>query len=295
MKEIIARFCGEYGYPTEAQQELLAVYERIENTSAVREIFLKTRERYAQSPQLDYSGILEELQAACRQEDIPAETASLLLFICLVPQLYRYYEQQALPAALCKDSLMDLKWKLHECRRVRGIWGSFVSGWFSGFFDLTRFTLGRLQFELRPFPEGYALAGRTPPSGLRQAVNMHIPSSGPLLHEECRHSYRLAQEFFKDAFPGAETPFICNSWLLFPEHREFLPAHSHILEFMDDFDIYSSHSDPQGNDLWRIFGLPDCSDTARLPEKTSLQRAYKQWLLSGREPGTGNGLFFLNR
>ena len=94
MKEVIARFCGECGYPIEAQQELLAVYEAIENTAAVRGIFLGTQEGYAQSPQLDYPEILEKLRAACGQENIPVETASLLLFICLVPQLYRYYEQQ---------------------------------------------------------------------------------------------------------------------------------------------------------------------------------------------------------
>ncbi|MCI8442391.1 MAG: hypothetical protein HFG27_07660 [Provencibacterium sp.] len=293
MKEKIARFCGECGYPAEAQQELLAVYAAIEKTSLVREVFVKAGERYAQSPQLDYLGILEELKAACGQENIPVETASLLLFICFVPQLYLYYAQQNLPERLCRESLMDLKWKLYECHKVRGIWGSFVSGWFSGFFDLTRFTLGRLQFELRPVPEGYMQAGRTPPPGVQQAINMHIPSSGPLLHEQCLHSYRLAQEFFADAFPGGETVFICNSWLLFPEHWEFLPAHSHILEFMDDFDIYASRTDPQGSDLWRIFGLPDCSDTANLPEETSLQRAYKGWLLSGKQPGTGNGLFIL--
>ncbi len=62
---------------------------------------------------------------------------------------------------------------------------------------------------------------------------------------------------------------------------------------MNDFDIYETEPDPQGGDLWRIFGRPDCSDTASLPEETSLQRVYKQWLLAGGTPGAGRGLFLL--
>ena len=293
MREVISRFCGEYDYPAEARQALLTAYEKIERTAALREFFDRALAAYAQSPQLDYKELMDALTAACEGGDIPAETASMLLYICLSPQLYRYYEERGLPKETCRASLEDLRWKLFECHQVRGIWGSFVSLWFSGFFNLTRFTLGRLQFELRPFPENYAGAGRVPPVGVQQAVNLHIPSSGPLLPEDCAASYRRAQAFFAGAFPGGETPFVCYSWLLFPEHRQFLPAHSRILQFMDTFDIFDSQPDPQGHDLWRIFGREDCSDTASLPEETSLQRAYKQWLLSGHTPGSGSGLFVL--
>lgn len=293
MREVIARFCGEYDYPAEAGQALLTAYEGIQRTAALRDYFDRALADYAQSPQLDYGELMTGLAAACEGGDIPAESASMLLFICLSPQLYRYYEERGLPKELCRASLEDLRWKLFECHEVRGIWGSFVSQWFSGFFNLTRFTLGRLQFELRPFPEGYEQAGRVRPQGVQQVINLHIPSSGPLLPEDCAASYRRAQAFFAASFPGGETPFICHSWLLFPEHRRFLPAHSRILQFMEDFDIYDSRPDPQGQDLWRIFGQQDCSDVESLPERTSLQRAYKQWLLAGNPPGSGSGLFIL--
>lgn len=294
MKEYITRFCEEYHYPVQAVQTLTDTYEAAMKSPSLRALFDEAREAYALSPDLDYLQYLNALKTACTESSLSWESISLLFYICLVPQLAAYYAKRQLPEALCRASLEDLKWKLQECRQVYGLWGSFVPDWFAGFFRLTRFTLGRLQFELTSFPKNYVQCGRTKPEGMEHAINIHIPSSGPLLHEDCLHSYRLAADFFRSAFPGKKTAFICYSWLLYPEHYKFLPRHSRILDFMADFDIYDTDPDPAGGDLWRIFGLADCSDTAKLPEKTSLQQAYKKWLLNGNPPGTGTGLFFLN-
>jgi len=295
MKEYITRFCEEYQYPAQAVQTLTAVYETAMKNASLRAIFTEAGEAYAKSPDIDYSRYLETLKAACSECSLPWESISLLFYICLVPQLYRYYEQRLLPQTICRANMEDLKWKLQECRQVYGIWGSFVPDWFAGFFRLTRFTFGRLQFELVAFPENEAYVQRelSKQECPEQAVNIHIPSSGPLLHEECLRSYRLAADFFRGAFPGKTVAFVCHSWLLYPEHRHFLPANSRILDFMADFDIYSSYPDPEGSDLWRIFGLPDCSEREALPEETSLQLAYKKWLLEGNVPGIGIGVFFL--
>lgn len=295
MKEYITRFCEEYLYPAQAVESLTDVYEAAMETASLRELFDESKKEYAKSPDLDYLRYINTLKTIGAEASLPWESLSLLFYICLVPQLYAYYAQRNLPEALCRTSLEDLKWKLQECRQVYGLWGSFVPDWFAGFFRLTRFTFGRLQFELVQFPKSYIEKRLSAPEGMAQAVNIHIPSSGPLLHEECLRSYRLAADFFRSAFPGNTVAFVCNSWLLYPEHRNFLPAHSRILDFMADFDIYSSYPDPDGNDLWRIFGLPDCSDTVNLPERTSLQQAYKKWLLAGNTPGIGLGLFFLDR
>jgi len=295
MKEFISKFCEEYQYPAQAREELLASYDRIHKSEALLAVFCRAQEEYGADPGINYGEYLKHLRAACGKEGICWESASLLFFICLVPGLARHYERRGLPRELCRACMEDLKWKLAECRRVYGIWGTFVSDWFEGFFRLTRFTLGRLQFELLPFPEDYVSAGRVKPEGADKVINIHIPSSGPLLHEECVRSYRLAAEFFGGEFPGGECVFFCDSWLLFPDHGKFLPADSRILEFMRDFDIYTSRTDPGGNDLWRIFGLADCSDYVGLPEETALQRAYKGWLLGGGSPGIGRGIFLTKK
>ena len=121
---------------------------------------------------------------------------------------------------------MDLNWKLHECRKMYGIWGSFVSWWFDGFFEMTRFALGRLQFELMDFPESYEKTGHVRPEGMTKVINMHIPSCGPLKKADCEASFRQAAAFFADAFPGEKIAFFCESWLLYPRHREFLSPDS---------------------------------------------------------------------
>lgn len=287
MQEEIICFCEQYQYPKEAIQTLVNVYDTIELTPSIKELFMEARQNYAQTPFIDYNRYLDCLKISCKKESVPWETASLLFHICLVPMLYQYYDACGLSHTLCHASLEDLKWKLLECRQVYGIWGSFVPDWFAGFFQLTRFTLGRLQFEQVPFPEDYASSGRKRPTGISHAINIHIPSSGPLRHEDCVDSYQRAADFFQHT----KTAFFCNSWLLFPEHTLFLPEHSRILDFMKDFDIYYSYQDPAGSNLWRIFGQPDCSDIAGLPVRTSLQQAYKEWLLSGNTPGIGRGLF----
>ncbi len=294
MRTCITEFCTEYEYPAEAQELLLSVCDRIEQTEAIRGIFTRAAEEYEGNPHINYGAYLGSLKAACEKEKVSWESASLLFFICLTPGLARHYARSGLPGVLCRACLEDLKWKLKECRQVYGVWGSFVPDWFEGFFRLTRFTFGRLQFELLPFPGNYAGAGRGKPEADR-VINIHIPSSGPLFHEECLRSYRLAADFFGDKFPGGECVFFCDSWLLYPRHREFLPADSRILQFMGDFEIYTFAEDPRGGDLWRIFGLADCSGYAKLPEKTSLQRSYKKWLLAGGKPGTGSGIFRIKK
>lgn len=41
---------------------------------------------------------------------------------------------------------------------------------------------------------------------------------------------------------------VCNSWLIFPKHYEFLPLNSNIIGFMNDFDIlWGSEEEIFGN------------------------------------------------
>ena len=59
------------------------------------------------------------------------------------------------------NSFLDLKYKLEECKLVKGIRGSFVSGWFGGWFNFSLLALGRLQFEKIDFPYNYERNGKT--------------------------------------------------------------------------------------------------------------------------------------
>ena len=103
---------------------------------------------------------------------------ALMLWCCWEEVKVRY-EKQGLPVEIYYKSLEDMKWKMLECYEIHGVYGNFVGHWYDGFFNLTRFGLGRLQFELRPF-EGKKDCGL---DGVRihpgdTVINMHIPSAG---------------------------------------------------------------------------------------------------------------------
>ena len=195
--------------------------------------------------------------------------------------------------AIWRNSMMDLKYKLIECRLVRGIYGSFVASWFDRFFNLTRFALGRLQFEVVPFKHVYEKDGkRLEPQSL--AINVHIPrTETPLDRESCLQSYAMAKEFFKDQFTDMPMAFMCSSWLLFEKLRDFLPETANIIRFMNDYDVIQTTYAEEGDykSLWRIFDM-DCSDLDALPEDSTLRRAYKAYAKSGARLGSGFGVFF---
>ena len=184
---------------------------------------------------------------------------------------------------------MDLNWKLHECRKMYGIWGSFVSWWFDGFFEMTRFALGRLQFELMDFPESYEKTGHVRPEGMTKVINMHIPS-WTVEKEDCEASFRQAAAFFVDAFPGEEIAFFCESWLLYPRHRKFLSPDSGIVQFMSFFDIYKTEEGD--GDLWRIYNREYDGNRKPCRRKPRSSAATRNLLLSGGHAGYGEGIFF---
>lgn len=128
------------------------------------------------------------------------------------------------------------------------------------------------------------------PEGMTKVINMHIPSCGPLKKEDCEASFRQAAAFFADAFPGEEIAFFCESWLLYPRHREFLSPDSGIVQFMSFFDIYKTEEGD--GDLWRIYNREYDGNPEALPEETTIQRGYKKLLLSGGHAGYGEGIFF---
>lgn len=107
-------------------------------------------------------------------------------------------------------------------------------------------------------------------------------------------AFKRAYGFYRDDFPQGPLPFVCHSWLLFPEHERLLPETSHIRRFLSYFQLLDWGEDPRGGDLWRIFGRPYDGKPEDLPRNTSLQRVYANWLRTGRMPGWGFGLFFFD-
>lgn len=294
MRAYLQRVMTEGNWPAEAVESILAYYDRFATKEVCSQVLNKWLEAYREDMKLDYLRANEEVDTAAVSAGLGGYEAQLLLYLCLSRYLWDYYEKAGLPAEVCLASLEDLKWKAIECHHVYGVWGSFVASWFAGFFRLTRFTLGRLQFEEIAFPEDYPADGKLCEREIDVVLNMHIPSAGPLNREKCVESYKMAAEFWEKYYHRTSPVFCCLSWLLYPEHEKFLPETSNILRFQRDFDIYTSWTDKEGEDLWRIFGGMYDGHPENLAENTSLQKAYKQWLLDGNLPGEGRGFLKLS-
>lgn len=145
------------------------------------------------------------------------------------------------------------------------------------------FRLSNLEFEL-------AYDAKDVPSvaGVPRVINLHIPSDAHLDPDHCDQSIARSRSFFARFFPDwPGVPYMCESWLLSPALEQLLPEHAHILDFQHRFDILETRPDAQD---WREWVFQrDPAPIADLPERTSLQRAMKQFLLDGGKVGIGIG------
>ena len=290
--EYVAYFCEKWHYPEEAKAVLTDAYQRIASNRAALQRFHENAAQFWDSGFSDGNAVLSRLNEIAEQTCIHRYTVHLLFYLCLSQELWPVYQKAGLSEQIFYDSMADLKWKLMECHAMYGIWGSFVASWFREFFTCERFALGRLQFERVRFAHTYQRGCHAyDPDDI--AINIHIPSSGPLHHAECEAAYRQAAGFFHDLPANKPKLFVCNSWLLFPPHEKMLPQASNIRRFMRDFDIIESHQDDRFGDLWRIFYQEYTGDPSLLPTNTGLQRAYVDWLMKGNTVGSGYGVMLL--
>jgi hypothetical protein len=105
--------------------------------------------------------------------------------------------------------------------------------------------------------------------------------------ESCDKAYAQAREFFKDEV-GENCPFICYSWLLYPENKNILSPKSNTYRFMSEYDVIESVNN-NGDDLWRLFDT-DEKDPNKLPTDSSFRRAYVEHLKNGGKVGEGLGV-----
>ena len=291
MKEYLQRFLTNGDYDTKDAAYLLTVYERVQADETAARCVAQATEEYDKDP-CDYGRLLVLADEAAASIGVHEYTAELLIYMILSKSLLTRYRERGIDEAVFWDSMLDLKYKLDECKAVKGVCGSFVAGWFEGFFNLTRFALGRLQFEVVPFGGVYDKDGRmlTPDS---KVINVHIPRTGtPLLPAECEEAYARAAAFFADQIKG-DVVFMCYSWLLYPENETILTDKSNIVQFMKRYDVFKWGIDKNKRDLWRLFDTEE-SHPDRLPTDTTARRLYAEHIRRGGKLGWGHGVFFID-
>lgn len=274
-------------FPDDARLELEAAYDAMQGPD-----FSRLIARYQETENCDYKALLSDVTAIGGRHGIHPYTASLLLFLCFSEVLLERYRIRGIEESIYYCSMADLAYKLEECRLVHGINGSFVASWFSGFFALTRFGLGRLQFELVKTAENHTVDGKIVLTGSK-AINVHIPRTGTRLdHTLVQEAYRSAAEFFSPMFQNEPILFHCKSWLLDPWNLTVLKPESNLSVFIRDFEIVQTGSYDDYKDLWRLFDCKYEGDASTLPRNSSLRCAYADRVARGEPIGWGLGMFF---
>lgn len=228
----------------------------------------------------------EQIDAFAASSGISPYTAELLVLIGGLTEAKARFLERGLEESLFLDTMRDLKNKLLECKKIHGVWGTFTARWLRNYYFCERFALGRLQYEVIEFPEesyGGVVKGD-------KVLCCHIPSSGPLLRADVVESLQKARAFYPEAVKDGVLTVVCNSWLLYHKHYPLFGKGGNLQAFYRLFAITDTTWETN-DDFWRIFGFfYEAEKVASAPEETSLQRAFKAYLVGGNTMGGGRGI-----
>lgn len=289
MKEHYLRFLEKAELPQDAVEYLTASIDKIlpvyENDILEMLNTLYSNDCKVESTQ-------KQREALSEKTGISIYTINFIFVACGSKKILADFLAQGYSEELFWDTIMDLKYKLFECKTVKGVWGTFVEFWYGIFFQIKIFKLGRLEFERSKYPSympEYTKDGITVKPG-DTVYNVHIPSCGPLSKELRMDSYNRAKEFFKKETNGKPVVFICHSWLLYKGNREIFPANLNMVDFLNDWDIIDSKESDVYYDCWRLFGKDFNGNVDELPQETRQQKAMAEWLRQGKKTGEGFGV-----
>ena len=226
----------KHDYPAEAREAIIKVEEKILADEKANKIYDSMYRDYWLKKK-NFGEFSAKSKALSELIDEPLYTIYLVLLLNCTKPLKAAYKKNGYPEEIYWRSILDLKVKMLECKENYDIWGTFVEGWFMGFFEMRRFALGRFEYDLSDFGEEIYEDNGVVIKDSEFVLGMHIPSHlGPLTYDIRMDSYKKAFEFFKDRFGGKHIIVCCGSWLLYPDNLNILPEGSNASDFILDFE-----------------------------------------------------------
>lgn len=294
-RQTLTAFTSEFGYPAEAQTALLETYEKIVSDPCRTQTLMELFVAYEEDCKMSFSRVLTTCKQLAEATKANVYTVNLVVLILLSEPAKKHYKAQGLGLQTWKDNFADLGYKLHECRLVKGSWGTFVPDWFFRFYDVSRFAFGKLQFETEPFHRAYNKNGVNL-SKDSVVVNVHIPRTGKrLAPQDVDEACEMASRFFQERYGLTQIVFVCHSWLLYPENKKMLSPTSNLYSFISRFDIIESEEYTNYNEVWRLFDKEYTGNIDELPADSSFRRAYIERIRKGEKTGCGYGVFVYKR
>ncbi len=277
----------DIGFTKEMQDEY-HVYERMlgGEVEECAHRFMRCNQRF--------DVVLQQLHALAG-ENVHEYTLDLLFVLLCTGYLYDDYQAQGICDEIFYDTMKDIKYKVVECQKYKKIFGTFVVGGFAGILKIQKIALGRLQYHTTDkLPEPVEVNGRTVTEKMF-SVDCHIPSSGPLDEASVAASLKKAYTFFQPRIEGGIMPVICYCWLFYPPYKTVFEENAkNIAKFISLFHIYKIRPSNGFADAWRIFGMDYNTDVSKLPQETSLQRGFVQYIDSGGTFGSADGILFFD-
>ena len=281
------------GLPEEAVEVFEKTATKIDNVKSLNKKFEAVFNEFLFPEAHDFGKCFDKLKPLSIIYGIKEYTLDFVFLLRATEVMHNLYKERGLSDELFNNTIMDLKYKYDECVKCKEVHGTFVASWNTGFFALTRFCLGRYQFDMSTYggDDFTSSAGITIKKG-DKTLGFHIPSSGVPLTDEVRlDSFKKAYEFFPEyRREDGLMIFECGSWLIYEEYKNFLPENSNTIKFINDFEIVSSEPKDKFDDAWRIFDKYGFKSPKKWPEDTSMRRAFKKHVLSGGKTGHGHGI-----
>ena len=235
---------------------------------------------------------LELRKSLAEKSNIHLYTVNFIFLVCASKRMLADFRKKGISENIFWDTILDLNYKLNECKAVHNVWGNFVETWYDIFFKCDIVKLGRLEFErmkyLEELPEvtvdGVSVTHET------TVYSTHIPSCGTFTKELREDSYKRAKEFFADELQGKPMVLFCESWLMNPDNQKIYPNSMNIIDFQKEFNIIESHVDETYGDAWRVFSKDYNGNPDELSCNTTMQKSIINWLKAGNKMKIGFAL-----
>ncbi len=291
----LTNFLSNYHFSEEAKITLTEKFVSILQNPTAKSIFDKILYNYSINFHYDFNVLIKQAHEMSKNANIHEYTGNILVIIAMSEIAKKYYQLFNIPEEIWAETMQDIKWKAEECKLVYDVWGTFVPDWYQGFFQLYRFGLGRLQFELIKFQQNYEYQGiELYPSDY--VLSVHIPRTGTKLDkEQVDNSYQRAANFFHRIIRQDIVPFVCHSWLLAPQTVKLVSPHSNIYKFAADYQLFENGNDPDYSEIWRLYDKNYNGNFNDMPQDTALRKNYIEYFKQGGKFGYGYGIYFYQK
>lgn len=123
MLEVIERNMEIIGFPEEAADTFVCVYNHIIEREEEFDIFSSSVEKYRLNKDVDMESVFAEIKASAERLAIHEYTMYMLLFLAMADAMRDHYDKAGIDRKIFVSTLKDLKNQLNSCLDLYGIWG----------------------------------------------------------------------------------------------------------------------------------------------------------------------------